>query len=202
MNLTRLQELTAIQNPALNEENKIQPKAPRDPEHDFEGIKSIVDDALGDLSDKLGKGGSLATLMKDSGASKMDTVKDADGKNVLAQIVAKTSEFKKAIEKLMTEAEILVSQVNEGTSVAGDVLTEANSDYSDSSEFTDEFYGMMESITKIKGKMKNARWMKWMKTTDSNFGTECEVPARSAISAVNTLSAQFDDIDAELDKAS
>ena len=81
---------------------------------DFDGIRGIVDDCIADLREKIGKGGMLATLMKESGASKLDTVKDADGKNVLNQIIAKTTEYTKAIEKLMTEAEILISQVNEG----------------------------------------------------------------------------------------
>jgi hypothetical protein len=212
----------------------------------------------------------------------MDTVKDADGKNVLKQIIDLTTEYTKAVAKLMTEAEILVSQVAEGMDVDGDlleeakkemtpkekktigwyivdpdgdnagyrdsvsgknkaekdcldanrglktgksrvvygympdgngsvkklpapvyedVLTEANSDYEDSSEFTDEFYGMSQDIEKMKSKMKNPRWMKWMKVTDTNFGTECESPARAAITAVGTLSTQFTDIEDELDKA-
>jgi hypothetical protein len=276
MQLTRLQELLATQDHAeLLEEGKQHDK-------DFDGIRSIVDDCLADLKDKLGKGGNLATLFKASGASKMDTVKDADGKNVLKQIIDLTTEYTKAVAKLMTEAEILVSQVAEGMDVDGDlleeakkemtpkekktigwyivdpdgdnagyrdsvsgknkaekdcldanrglktgksrvvygympdgagsvkklpapvyedVLTEANSDYEDSSEFTDEFYGMSQDIEKMKSKMKNPRWMKWMKVTDTNFGTECESPARAAITAVGTLSTQFTDIEDELDKA-
>jgi hypothetical protein len=276
MQLSRLQELLATQEHAeLLEEGKQHDK-------DFDGIRSIVDDCLADLKDKLGKGGNLATLFKASGASKMDTVKDADGKNVLKQIIDLTTEYTKAVAKLMTEAEILVSQVAEGMDVDGDalteakkemtpkekktigwyvvdpdgdnagwkdsvagknkaekacldanrglktgksrvvygfmpdgsgdvkklpapvyedVLTEANSDYEDSSEFTDEFYGMSQDIEKMKSKMKNPRWMKWMKVTDTNFGTECESPARAAITAIGTLSTQFTDIEDELDKA-
>lgn len=167
---------------------------------DFDGIRGIVDDCIADLREKIGKGGMLATLMKESGASKLDTVKDADGKNVLNQIIAKTTEYTKAIEKLMTEAELLVSQVNEGAAPTGKVLVEGK-DYSDSSEFTDEFYGIVQQVAKMKQAMKNPRWLAWMKTTDSNFGTETEVPARAAIQAVNSLDAQLSDIDAEFDKA-
>lgn len=196
MQLTRLQELLATQTAETLTEGKQHDK-------DFDGIRNVVDDCLADLKDKLGKGGNLATLMKDSGASKMDTEKDASGKNVLNQIMHLTSEYTKAISKLMTEAEMLVAQVNEEFDPeTGEMLNEASSaTYEDSSEFTDEFYGMMQKIAEFKGKMKNPRWMAWMKVTDSNFGTETEPPARSAISAINNLHAQFQDIDTELDKA-
>lgn len=192
MELTRLKELTAVQSPAevITEAKKS--------ESDFAGIARIVDDSLADLKDKIGKGGALATLFKTSGASKLDTVKDADGKNVLAQIIALTTEYKKAIEGLMMEAELLV---NQGEPLAESLIQEGASNYSDSSEFTDEFYGMLEKIAQFKGKMKNPRWLKWMRDTDTNFGTETEQPALGAIDAINTLHAQFQDIDTELDKA-
>jgi hypothetical protein len=209
-------------------------------------------------------------------------VKDADGKNVLKQIIDLTTEYTKAVAKLMTEAEILVSQVAEGMDVDGDLLeeakkemtpkekktigwyvvdpdgdnagwkdsvvgknkaekacldanrglktgksrvvygympdgsgdvkklpapvyedllNEASSDYSDSGDFTDELYSIGKMVVDLKSKMKNPRWLKWMKVTDQNFGTECEAPARAAITAVGTLSANIDDLEAELDKA-
>ena len=192
MELTRLKELMAVQ-----PEAEVIVEAKKS-EADFAGIARIVDDCLADLKDKLGKGGSLATLFKTSGASKLDTVKDENGKNVLAQIIALTADYKKSIESLMMEAELLV---NQGQPIAEGLIQEASSDYSDSSEFTDEFYGMLEKIAQFKGKMKNPRWMKWMRTTDTNFGTETEQPALGAIDAINTLHAQFQDIDEELDKA-
>jgi hypothetical protein len=250
---------------------------------DFNGIARVVDDALADLKDKLGKGGNLATLMKSSGASKLDTEKDEDGKNILNRIITLTTEYKKAVEKLMTAAEFLVMQFDEGLDTDGDLLEEAKkelsarekkmigwyivdpdgdnagyrdsasgkkkaerdceeankgqprgnkskvvygyipdgsgdvkklpapvyeellseaADYDDSSDFTEEFYKMQGQIIDIKGKMKNPRWIKWMKVTDTNFGTECETPARAAIQAIGSLEAQIADIDAELDKAS
>lgn len=278
MKLTRLQELLETR----IDEATAAPK--RSAASDFDGIRSIVEDSLADLKDKIGKGGNLADLMKSSGASKLDTVKDAAGKNVLNQIIALTTGYTKAVEKLMTEAEILVSQVNEGIELDdedmldeakkeltsaekktcgwyivdpdgdnagyrdsavgkrkadsdcesankdqprgnrckvvygymkdgnGDVkklpspmyeslIQEANSDYDDSSEFTDEFYGMSQDIEKMKMKIKNPRWLKWMKVTDQNFGTDCEAPARAAIAAIGTLSTQFTDLEEELDKA-
>lgn len=194
MELIRLQELMATRQAAVIAEGTQHDK-------DFDGIQNVVDDCLADLKDKLGKGGNLANLFKASGASKLDSVKDDDGKNVLTQIMSLTADYVKKINGLMSEAGILVNQVHEGLAEDGTVLTEA-ADYSDSSDFTEEFYKMSGQIVDMKGKMKNPRWLKWMQVTDTNFGTECEVPARAAIQAINTLSTQFDDIDAELDKAS
>lgn len=196
MQLSRLQELLATQESA----ELLAEGAKHDKE--FDKISQAVDLALKDLKLEIGKGGDLAALMKASGASKLDTVKDDDGKNVLNQIIALTTEYAKAVSKLMTEAEILISQVSEGMEVKGGLLTEANSDYEDSSEFTDEFYGMSQDIEKMKSKIKNPRWMKWMKVTDQNFATECEAPARAAIAAIGTLSTQFTDLEEEFDKAS
>lgn len=197
MELIRLKELTArIDETVITEASKKQ-------EADFTGIRNVVEDALADLNDKIGKGGNLAKLFKESGASKLDTYKDSEGKNVLAQILLKVAAFKKDIDSLMTEAEILVNQaqMSEGIEMNDDVLLEAK-EYSDSSDFTDEFYGIVGQVAKMKQAMKNQRWMNWMKTTDNNFGTDTQTPARSAITAVNSLDAQLSDIDDELDKAS
>ena len=99
MELTRLKELMAAR---IDETFVIE--ASKKQEADFDGIRNVVEDAVADLHDKIGKGGNLATLFKESGASKLDTYKDADGKNVLAQILIKVAAFKKDIESLMTEA--------------------------------------------------------------------------------------------------
>lgn len=79
----------------------------------LDGIRAIVTDALGDLEDKLGEDGVLATLMADSGADKLDTVKDADGFTVMKRLTTRVDQFKKEVEKLLVEAEVLISQVNE-----------------------------------------------------------------------------------------
>jgi hypothetical protein len=261
MELTRLMELTAgarISMQLIQEAKKA--------EQDFDGIRAIVEDALGDLDDKLGRAGSLKTLFKTSGAEKLDSTPDESGETVLSQIIAKTREYKRQIEKLMTEAELLISQTaddkepvteakknftdqeqkskgwyhkgsdketvmsfgnkmssknkagkhadkNGGTVHYGymddktgrlknlkQAVTEAK-EYSDSSEFTNEFYEMMKDIADFKKTVKNPRWMAWLKATDDNFGTDCQTPGRAAITAINTLDAQLNDIDAEFDKA-
>lgn len=189
MELSRLKEFLEITPSKLITEKKKSDVA-------FDGIKSIVEDALGDLGDKLGKGGSLATLMKSLKAEQLDTKKDEDGKTIMQAIAAKTAEYTKAIKKLMTEAELLSTQLAEGKRL----VLEAK-DYEDSSEFTEEFYKMQGEIIDIKAKMKAPRWIAWMKVTDSNFGTDTMTPARSAISSVNSLEKAFTEIDAEFDKA-
>lgn len=80
-------------------------------------------------------------------------------------------------------------------------LTEASSSYDDSSEFTDEFYTMAQDISKMKKQMKNARWMDWMKSTDSNFGTSTVSVAQKAIDAINALDRAFADLDEQFDEA-
>lgn len=179
MELTRLKSLLAI--------NEAKAPVLKKNTSDFDGIKAIVEDALGDLSDKLGKGGSLSTLMKSSGADKVD-------KTVLKNIVEKTAEYKKAIERLLMDADFIISQLDE------ELIVEAK-EFEDSAEFTDEFYGIHADVIKMKGKMKAPRWMNWMESTDTNFGTECVEPAQNAIKAVDTLARLLDEIDAEFDKA-
>ncbi len=198
MNLARLQELTnLVESTSKNTAANL--NEGRSTMSDFDGIRSIVEDALGDLSDKLGKSGSLAALMKSSGAAKLDTVKDADGKNIQAQIVAKTVEYKKAMEKLLMEAEMLLSQVDESEELDGEPLTEGMS-YSDSAEFTDEFYTVMSKVNDIEKVIKHPRWMSYMKTTDTNYGTECEGHAQDAKSAVTALKSAMNNVNEEFDK--
>ena len=187
MELTRLKELTAAKTVV---ETKVEQKN----RADIDGIREIVEDALGDLKDKLGKGGSLSELMRTSGASKLDKIKGEDGKTVLQAITTLTAAYVSQIEKLMTEADLMVSQMSEG-------LIEEAKEYSDSSEFTDEFFGMSQQIAKMKQQMKNPRWLEWMKTTDTNFATDCETPARDAIESINNLDRDFKAIEDEFDKA-
>ena len=83
----------------------------------------------------------------------------------------------------------------------GGFFTEAKG-YTDSSEFTDEFYGeLFAQVTKMKKIMKNQKWMDYMKLTDFNMGTDAEEPARAAIKAVVELEKALQRIDNEFDKA-
>lgn len=102
--LKHLQELGSL----LGKSNRRLNEAKSKP---IDGLSDIVKDAVGDLSDKLGKGGSLALLMKATGADKLDVVKDKEGKVILQAIVSKTNDYVKDITKLMTEVELLMAQM-------------------------------------------------------------------------------------------
>lgn len=146
----------------------------RDHMADLDGIKSVVDDALADLADKLiGKDGSALALMKSTGAAKMDTVKDKEGKNIQAQLKDKVTAFKKDVEKLMTEVEILLSQVDQPMSEGQ--LNEGNLAYADSADFTEELYTVHQKITDMKKIVMQPKWKAWMKATEHNFGTTEEI---------------------------
>lgn len=111
MQFTRLSDLTSlIAQPEITplEEAKSQSS-------DFEGISSVVHDALADLSDKME---ALMSLAKETGAMKLDTVKDKDGMTVFKKLDKCTKDYIKEMKKLMMEAEAMVMQVAEGTEAA------------------------------------------------------------------------------------
>lgn len=164
---------------------------------DMDGIKGVISDALEDLHDKVAM---LMDMAKESGAMKLDTVKDKDGMTVFKKIDKLTKDYKKAMESLMTEAEAMVMQVAESQVDQAPVLLEAK-DYSDSSEFTDEFYGVIQKVNEIKRAVKAPRWMAWMKTTDHNFSTNCEALGRDVITAVNALDKSITELEDNLDSA-
>ena len=220
MSFTALQSLGLGQ---LTSTKKVTEAKARDHMADLDGIKSVVEDALADLHDKLiGKDGSVLSLMKSTGAAKMDTVKDAEGKTVQAQLKDKVTAFKKEVEKLMTEVEILMSQVDQPMNE--DMLTEGNMSYSDSAEFTEELYTVHQKITDIKKIVMHPRWNGWMKATTHNFDTTEEVededhqPAEHLdgndaramsvtevsdmfVQTLKKLDNQFDELEAKLDAA-
>ncbi|WP_407307855.1 hypothetical protein [Acinetobacter sp.] len=90
------------------------------------------------------------------------------------------------------------TQINEAS--GGGFFTEARG-YSDSGEFTDEFYDLFAQVTKMKKVMKNQKWIDYMKLTDFNMDTSCETPARDAIKAVVALEDALNQIDREFDHA-
>jgi hypothetical protein len=105
-NLYRLRELAALFQPKC----EVQPvlEASLKPSASFVGIKAIVDDALGDLHDKLSEGGALETLLDKAGLTDLDNNADPEGSTILQKLSSKTEEFKKEIEDLMVEIELLL----------------------------------------------------------------------------------------------
>jgi hypothetical protein len=72
--------------------------------------------------------------------------------------------------------------------------------YSDSGEFTEEFYELFNQVTKMKKIMKHPKWLDWMESTDRNADTNTEGHARDAIRAIVDLEAALTDIDHEFDR--
>jgi hypothetical protein len=85
---------------------------------DFDGIKNIVDDCLADLTEKIGPKGQLSELCKAAGVEKVDNAKDDDGATILERIAVRTAQYKKEIDALMLEMDVILSsaQVNEARS--------------------------------------------------------------------------------------
>ncbi len=193
MTFQTLASLTAISKPA-QEQVVAEGKSNAS---DFDGIRSIVEDSLADLQEKVE---ALMDLAKSTGAIKLDTVKDKDGHTVFKKIQKLAAEAQQ-IKKLMTEAEAMIMQVAEGQVEEGEALLEGK-DYSDSAEFTDEFYGMISKVNDIKRIVKAPRFMSWMKVTDHNFDTNCEQLGRAVIDATDALHTAVNELEDNLDSAS
>lgn len=163
---------------------------------DFDGIRSIVEDSLADLQDKID---ALMELAKETGAVKLDTVKDKDGLTVFKKI-KKLADDAQQISKLMTEAEAMIMQVAEGQVEQADALLEGK-DYGDSAEFTEEFYSVVAKVNDIKRVVKAPRFMGWMKITDHNFDTNCEQLGRAVIEATDALHKAVNELEDNLDSA-
>jgi hypothetical protein len=92
-----------------------------------------------------------------------------------------------------------MTKINEVTS-GGGFFTEAKG-YSDSGEFTDEFYGLFQQSTKMKMIMKNQKWMDYMKMSDYHtMDSTCQDAAKDAIRAVIALENALQRIDKAFDK--
>ena len=100
--LYRLRELAALLKPPIVEATKTH-------NQNFEGIKSIVDDCLADLEDKLGAGGAIETLLDKTGLSDLDNKKDADGKRMLERLALRTGQYAKEVQKIMVEIELMLA---------------------------------------------------------------------------------------------
>ena len=73
--------------------------------------------------------------------------------------------------------------------------------YSDSGEFTDEFYDLFAQVTKMKKVMKHPKWLDYMKATDRNTSSATEGSAKDAIRAITDLEDALHTIDREFDRA-
>lgn len=109
----RLREIAALLQPKRVAEAKI-PQG-------FEGIKRIVEDALGDLEDKLGEGGALESMLDSHGLSEMAEAS-------IDSVVAAMKVFKKEVESFLLEAEMMIHTVSESLDPEPEELDEALTD--------------------------------------------------------------------------
>lgn len=72
--------------------------------------------------------------------------------------------------------------------------------YSDSGEFTDEFYDLFAQVTKMKKVMKHPKWLEYMKASDRTLGTITEGLAKDAVKSISDLEDNLRDIDREFDR--
>jgi hypothetical protein len=266
-----LSSLTSL----VKKEEPVQVVEAKSAASDFDGIRSVVEDSLADLQDKVE---ALMKLAKETGAIKLDTVKDKDGHTVFKKIEKLCADAQQ-IKKLMVEAEAMIMQVAEGQVDQDEALLEADmkyvlchmkgdkcvgfyvaddqpvsksvdkahvytskaaaakaaklrndqsglkddesfvvrpkfdealetlgtllegKDYSDSAEFTEEFYGMISKVNDIKRIVKAPRFMNWMKVTDHNFDTTCVEGGKAVVAAVDALHSAVNDLENQLDTA-
>ena len=111
----RLRELAALLRPAST------PVAEAKIPQGFDGIRSVVEDALSDLNDKLGEGGALETILDKFGLS--DTAE-----STVAAMAKALEEFKQQVEACFTEAESMIHMVKEGAEPEPEDLDEALTD--------------------------------------------------------------------------
>jgi hypothetical protein len=110
-NMNRLRELGALLQP--KQVIEVTESSSTKMTSDFDGLKSVVQDALDDLHDKLGEGGALETLMDKSALTDKDVHHDKDGATILHRLAVRTEQYKKEITALLTEAEIMFVSMNE-----------------------------------------------------------------------------------------
>lgn len=119
--LFRLRELAVLLQP--KREPVVEAKSAKG---DFKGIQAVVTDALDDLNDKLGEGGQLESLMDNLNLTDLDKHKDRDGFTVLERLADQTKKYRKEIDSLMTEIELMFeSSMMESTHVAEGKHTKA-----------------------------------------------------------------------------
>lgn len=103
----RLREITQIA--ALLRPRPVQIEEAQTLTAGFDGVKSIVEGALGDLEDKLGKAGALELLLNKHGLSDLDNKKDKNGETMLERLQSKTEAFKKEVEDTLLELELMIA---------------------------------------------------------------------------------------------
>lgn len=73
-------------------------------------------------------------------------------------------------------------------------IEKVSEEYKDSSEFTSELEKVEEHVNAILKIVEQARWTKWMKTTDENYFTHCVKTNENFVKGIKTFFDLFDDL--------
>lgn len=178
MNLSRLQELSGLIVPAQVQEAK------KPSTSDFHSVLDFVNDSLADLTDALGKDGTLSKLV--------------DGAK-MAAITRSVAAFKKDIEAKLTDIEVDM-MAGEAEDLKEGLIVEGK-DYEDSGDFTDELFTVADHINKMKQIVRQPRWMNWMRVTDDNFGTSAAALNQDFTAKLKEVDTAFTALENELHSA-
>lgn len=72
--------------------------------------------------------------------------------------------------------------------------------YSDSGEFSEEFYELFAQVTRMKKVMKHPKWLDYLEAQDRVHDSGVELSGRDAIRAITDLEDALTDIDREFDR--
>lgn len=75
------------------------------------------------------------------------------------------------------------------------------SDYGDSADFTEEFYGAYQQLQKLSQLMNSEAMGNWMDITDSNYGTQCVEAYNQLTGALAQAMAAFNELEQQIDSA-
>lgn len=81
-----------------------------------------------------------------------------------------------------------------------EVIDEAE-EYTDSGEFTDEFYDLLDKVEHLKTVVNGAKFNHWMDVTDTNFSTTLKTLTPALKEALTALETSLKAVEEELNNA-
>ena len=75
------------------------------------------------------------------------------------------------------------------------VESDSTNRYSDSTDFTEEFYSILDEAKKLETKLKSTKILDWMKSTDDLYGTDTIDDLHASQTAVEELVSSLENID-------
>ena len=85
--------------------------------------------------------------------------------------------------------------------IQGGQMNEDGDEYADSAEFTEDFFGVDNSLAAITGITTSQKWNNWLRVTDHNYLTHCVDSNERFRKKLNAAIAAFDILINEIEKA-